>query len=263
MHMCTMQKIISHLSEIEFRARNRPYTTVEDYTNALDDACLLIGRLTAYSIRVDVSTSSPVRCLRRAKAIGDIEIMVTLDIASHIHTSCTVRLIQDTMVLTKVEMWTVSGKIWILPTHVAGPSLTWMVPISSDGVNIKMHGDTSYNTTRHIEDAFHSFIKNMFRLELVPLTSDDEFDHDKDSDTDLDEDLDADLDTDIDSVSWNSTSHDDDTDDATDDIIDDATSEESFEYRTPSPPPKKSRTECPPPVRKRYPKRYIIRYGFM
>lgn len=235
--MYVMQNIIAHLSAVETRARFRPYTTVEDYTHALDDACLLICRMTAYSIRADVSSSSPVRCLRRAKNIGDLEVTVRLDLASHIHTSFTVRLIQDTMVLTRVTMSTVSGKIEIHPTHIAGPSMTSLVPITSDDVTMKTSGQT-----RCLDDVFQSFVKDMFRLDLVPLNVEDDDDDVSDDDTDTYDSVETrDSDTEIESVSWNE---------------EDTTDDDSSEYQTPppSPPKKKIRT---------IPRRYIVGYGFM
>jgi hypothetical protein len=182
--------------------------------------------MTAYSIRADVSSSSPVRCLRRAKNIGDLEVTVRLDLASHIHTSFTVRLIQDTMVLTRVTMSTVSGKIEIHPTHIAGPSMTSLVPITSDDVTMKTNGQT-----RCLDDVFQSFVKDMFRLDLVPLNVEDDDDSVETRDSD----------TEIESVSWNE---------------EDTTDDDSSEYQTPppSPPKKKIRT---------IPRRYIVGYGFM
>jgi hypothetical protein len=132
------------------------------------------------------------------------------------------------MVLTHVTMSTVSGKIEIHPTHIAGPSMTSLVPITSDDVTMKTNGQT-----RCLDDVFQSFVKDMFRLDLVPLNVDDTDTYDSVETRDSD--------TEIESVSWNE---------------EDTTDDDSSEYQTPppSPPKKKIRT---------IPRRYIVGYGFM
>jgi hypothetical protein len=172
--------------------------------------------------------------------VGDVEIEVSIRIASHIETIFRIRLIQDMMVLTRVEMQTVSGRIWATPKNVAGPCMASMVPISPDKAHIHTEGHVCA-----MEDIFHTFIFETFHMDLCDLGDpieygdSDESDDTVESETDIDEDLDDDLDEDLD-----------------EDLESD---DDGFSTPPPPQPKKRSRDHHPPPAPKKH-KKYILRY---
>ena len=233
-----VQAVLSHFSGVEARARARVFTTVEDYKHSLEDACFLIARLASYIVHVSIDTSSMVRCLHRARMVGDVELTVSMYVASHIETSFTVRLVQDMMVLSRVEMKTVSGSIWITPTHVAGPCLASMIPITSEKTTVYTNGRVCA-----LEGVFHTFLCEMFQIDLCTLDDGSSIDF-GDSDAD---DYDAE-----DSDTEGSDTEDSDTEGSETDIDVDQ------DVETP-PPPRKQRSSHPPPAPKKQRKTYCLR----